>query len=71
MSDVLAAIGICVAIIATIFGLIFGIDRLIANSETKACANKSEVYGYPTKYYGTGQGCVMDINGQKIKIAVD
>lgn len=70
MSDVIGAVGICVGVVVLIFGFIFGIDKLVSNSERKGCAQVSELYGHPTKYYGTDKGCIMEINGQKIKVAV-
>lgn len=70
MSDVFWAIGMVLGVLALIFGFVFGIDKLVSNSERKGCAQVSELYGHPTKYYGTDKGCIMEINGQKIKVAV-
>lgn len=70
MSDFFEVFAMAVSVLALLFALFWGLDKLITSSERGACAQQSEVYGHPTKYYGGDRGCIMDINGEKIKIAV-
>ena len=70
MSDILGPIVFIFASIAVIFGFMFGIDKLVSISERGECKKMSELYEYPTRYYGTDKGCIMNVNGKKIRIAV-
>lgn len=70
MSEIGFAIGTILTVIAVIFGLVFGIDHLVSSDQRKSCKDMSELYGYPTRYYGTDKGCIMDVDGKKIRIAV-